>query len=102
MIARTESIGALGAGQLLMWRQAVADGKMAENEVRRRWVYTHDDRVRPAHVAIPGMNLDGVGLNQPFATPDGPLMYPGDPSGPPQATVNCRCVVVLRYVPGGI
>lgn len=98
-IARTEAIRSLNAGNLQLWKQAVADGKMTADQVVRKWSYTHDARTRIAHRLIPDMNKGGVGLEEPFKTPDGPLMFPGDPKGPPQAVINCRCTVIMRYVP---
>lgn len=96
VIARTESLRAVNAGNQLAWQQAVDEGKVPASAVRRKWVFTHDKRTRHAHRLIPGMNKDGRGLNEPFATIDGPLMFPGDPNGPPQATINCRCTLVYR------
>lgn len=96
-IARTESIRALNAGNYLLWNQAAATGKVSANLVTRKWVTVGDHKVRAAHRAIPGMNEGGVGLNVPFASPLGPLMYPGDPHGDPENTINCRCTVIYRF-----
>lgn len=95
-IARTEALRAVNAGNHQLWQQAVSDGKVAADQVVRKWSYTHDGRTRPAHVAIPSMNPDGVGLNEAFDTPLGPLMFPGDPDGDPSNTINCRCAVIFR------
>ena len=95
-IARTEAIRAVNAGNQQLWRQAAADGKVDPDTVTRSWHYTHDSRTRPAHREIPAMNPDGVGLNEPFDTPLGPLMFPGDPNGAPENTINCRCAVFYR------
>jgi len=98
-IARTEAIRATQVGNHQIWQQAVDSGQFQAMEVRRSWIYTHDGRARDAHIAIPSMNPDGVGLNEPFQTPLGPLMYPGDPAGVAANTINCRCAVIYRYVP---
>lgn len=95
-IARTESLRAVNAGNRLAWKQAVDAGTVAEDEVVRKWIFTHDSRTRDAHRAIPGMNAEGVGLDEPFKTPDGPMMEPGDPSAPARATINCRCTTIIR------
>jgi len=98
-IARTESTRALNEGNTQTWRQAVADGLLSADQITRRWIYTRDDRTRDAHIAIPGMNPDGVGLDQPFETPLGPLLYPGDPAGTPDNVIQCRCATIIRYKP---
>jgi hypothetical protein len=98
-IGRTEAIRAVNAGNQAAWQQAVASGQFAEDEVVRRWVYTHDDLTRDAHRLIPTMNPDGVGLNEAFDSILGPIMYPGDPLADAENTINCRCTVVYRYLP---
>jgi hypothetical protein len=98
-IARTEAMRAVSFGNQAAWQQAVEDGQFAEDEVRRFWKYTHDKKTRDAHRLIPEMNPDGVGLDEPFDTILGPLMYPGDEDADPANTINCRCAVFTRYVP---
>lgn len=98
-ISRTEAMRSVNAGNHQLWNQAVADGKVAEDQVTRQWVYTHDFRTRPWHRDIPANNPDGVGLNEPFQTDLGPLMYPGDPAGDPENTINCRCTCIYRVKP---
>jgi len=93
-IARTESHRAFIEGQQNIWRQAAARGFIDSNLTRRMWIVTPDDRLRPDHAAIPGMNPNGVGLTEPFQTPFGPVMGPGD--GVPQL-INCRCTVALEF-----
>lgn len=101
-IARTEAMRAVNAGNYQLWNQAASEGSVAADQIVRQWIYTHDAKTRLAHRLIPSMNADGVGLNEPFDTIDGPLLFPGDPLGPPEATINCRCTVVYRVVPGGL
>ena len=95
----TESIRAVSAGNHLAWKQAAEDGKVDADAVVRLWVYTHDGKTRPAHIAIPSMNPDGVGLDEAFDSPLGPIMYPGDPDADIANTANCRCAVVYRAMP---
>lgn len=92
-IGRTESIRAAHAGQHQSHLQAVQGGHISRENTRRFPVVTPDDRLRPSHAAIPGMNPEGVGLTEPFRTPDGPKMYP--PFG-----VSCRCSVSLLFSGG--
>lgn len=92
-IARTEVHRAFAEGQEELWRQAVQQGLLIPELTRRVWIVTPDDRLRPSHAAIPGMNPGGVPLGQPFDTPFGPVMSPGDPH---PELINCRCTVALE------
>lgn len=96
-IARTEAMRGVNSGGMLAWQQAIDDGKVTAAQVVRFWVFTHDDRTRPNHRRIPGMNEKGVAWGEPYKTPDGPLMYPGDPAGTPENTINCRCTQIIRF-----
>lgn len=97
-IARTEAQTAANAGTWLAWKQAAAEGKFSANQVRRDWSYVHDNRVRHAHMTIPSLNPEGVGLDQPFMSELGPIMYPGDPNVVVANRVNCRCAQLIRFV----
>lgn len=90
-IAKTESLRATNQGAHLAWQQAVDTGAVDPNEVRRFWSTAGDERVRLSHRSIPKTNSEGVGMDEPFITPNGQVMYP--PLG-----VNCRCVVVYRII----
>lgn len=95
-IARTESIRAANAGNYLLWEQQVAEGRVQEGQVRRKWIYTADSKVRHAHRSLPSMNPQGVGMREPFRSELGPIMFPGDPNASAANTVNCRCTVIYR------
>jgi hypothetical protein len=82
-IARTETADAAMHGLRTSWKQAVQAGHLPA-DVRRYWIVTLDDRLRPEHAAVPGMNPEGVPLDRPFSTPLGFAM------GPPLEP-NCRC-----------
>ena len=97
-IGRTESIRAIQAGQQLMWQQMVDNGDVPERRVQRFWINSDDSKVRNSHVEIPRMNKDGVGLNEPFRSPLGNIMFPGDPAASAANTINCRCTVITRLV----
>ncbi len=90
-IASAEALSVLHHSQLEAWDQAIGRGAVTENKVRRFWITAGDDRVRPEHAAIPGMNASGVRLRETFQTPDGPQMYP--PIDP-----GCRCRVRVRVI----
>lgn len=93
-IARTETLRAAHYGQRDAWRQAVENGVLPKTATRR-WVVTPDDRLRETHAAIPGMNPEGVGLDESFQTPFGPVL---DPPAEP----NCRCGVGLTFGEVGV
>lgn len=97
-IGRTEAIRAVNAGNHRLWLQAVNEGLVPADNIKRFWIVTQDEKLRSAHEAIPEMNEQGVGIEEPFDTPLGPLMFPADPSGLPENTINCRCTVFTRIV----
>lgn len=98
-IGRTEGMAGVSAGNLEVWNQAAEEGMIQAGEVRRYWVYTDDEKVRDSHAAIPDMNPEGVGLDEPFASPLGDIMFPGDPGADPANSINCRCVVIYQLEP---
>lgn len=98
-IAQTESMGAVSAGADHAWQQAVVSSGLPPENFKRFWISTNDNRTRPDHVAIPHLNAEGVGMNEPFKYPGGTIMRPHDPSAPAKEVVNCRCCQVIRYVP---
>lgn len=100
MIARTESIRAVNAGQYQLWAQLREAGLVADDEIGKLWFYTHDARVRNAHRTIPGLNAAGVvGLDTAFASILGPIRYPGDPLASGENTIHCRCAMMIQYRP---
>lgn len=96
VIARTETHGAANFG-------SVESAKETGLPLRKEWLAAKDDRTRSIEARDPDqfghLQADGqkVGMDEPFLIPRlgggvEPLMYPGDPSGSPASTVNCRCV----------
>ena len=93
-IARTEALRAVNGGQDGMWRSLVDEGKVQPGAVKRFWVVTRDGRQRDSHDRMPELNELGRAIGEPFESGHGNyLMHPGDPSAPPEETVNCRCVL---------
>lgn len=82
VIGRTESMTALGEAQMEGFRQAVDNGAIRAQDVRRVWRTARDARVRDSHKAMEG---ESVGLDQPFSNG---RMFPSEP--------GCRCVVESR------
>lgn len=88
MIARTEVIGALNAGQ---FAAAVATGVMRS----KTWVANLDDRTRDSHRAIAGETVD---IGSAFSNG---LRYPHDPLGSAAECINCRCSLTFSDLEAG-
>ena len=88
MIARTETMRASNAG---------ANGLFERWGVsRKEWLAQLDGRERDSHRqahfdysegGVPGP----IKMSQAFKVGNSQLMYPGDPSGSPEETIQCRC-----------
>jgi hypothetical protein len=88
-IARTESMAALHQSQDEAMRQGISQGAIEKENVEYMWHATHDDRTRDSHRVMDGQV---VKQDEPFITGNGvALMYPGDPNGPADEVINCRC-----------
>jgi uncharacterized protein with gpF-like domain len=85
-IVRTESIRAMNYSQL----KAADD----ENyEVEKMWIAIEDKRTRIAHTHA-GVDGEIRDLYDEFSNN---LLFPGDPTGPPKQTINCRCTLGYHY-----
>lgn len=62
----------------------------------KTWLSSRDDRVRFTHTHEGGGDGQDAVLFRPFLIGGFPLMFPGDPTGPPQEVRNCRCVMTFR------
>lgn len=60
-------------------------------EQEREWIATNDYRTRHVHRLLDGQT---VGVDEPFRSELGNIMYPGDPSAHPSNVYNCRCTVI--------
>lgn len=81
-IARTEVIAANNAGSLETYKLGGVE--------RKEWITALDERTREWHAMADGQI---VGVNESFIVGGEELMYPGDPAGSPENTINCRCTV---------
>lgn len=89
VVARTETIGALNAGRAEAFKAVVEEtGEVLE----RVWLATDDNRTRHTHQEADGQR---VPLGSPFNVGGFELAFPGDPSGPPQEVIQCRCTMLL-------
>ena len=90
VIARTETIGALNASRMEAFRIIAEDDPDTRYEVI--WLATDDHRTRRTHDDADGQR---VPIGQPFVVGGFELAFPGDPTGPPQEVIQCRCVPLL-------
>lgn len=95
VIARTESINALRAGQHEGIKQAVEMGEVDQQDVMKEWDATMDSRTRDSHADMDG---EQVGIDEPFNVNDSLMMYPGDTSmgAAPEEVIQCRCRVSYK------
>lgn len=85
-VARTETVAAVNAGVF----------RGAELEAERRgdpapfkvWISTDDKRTRPTHVDA---DQQRTLLRTPFRVGGASLLFPGDPTGPANEVISCRC-----------
>lgn len=91
-VARTEAISAYNAGTHAGYLSVAGQlGGIWE----KMWLATLDERTRRTHAHATGADLQRVPLSEPFKVGRAALMYPGDPSGPPEEVINCRCSTIL-------
>jgi hypothetical protein len=88
-IARTEAIGALNASR---YDAFVAAADEEGLPMEKQWLSTVDDRTRHSHREADGQRVPVRGA---FSVGGSSLLFPGDPSGPPQEVINCRCTMLL-------
>lgn len=93
VIAVTETTRAYGAGTVAA---GLEQSRVSGRRLLKRWDSERDRRVRPTHAAADGQTVE---LYAPFVVGNFPLMFPGDPMGPPEEAIGCRCDVVI--VEGG-
>lgn len=72
-------------------------------ELMKRWVATGDGRTRESHLVAHMRYRDNpIPVNEPFEVGGALLMYPLDPAGPPEETINCRCRSVTIHPRVGV
>ncbi len=82
-IAITETHAAAQSGSL-------TGAKSLGRVMTKIWVSGKDDRTRDSHRSV-----DSVDLNGKFNVGGASLDHPGDPMGPAEEVVNCRCAMVF-------
>lgn len=89
VVARTETMSAVNAGAYAgALRDAEERGELAPMKV---WLATEDERTRPTHKEADGQRTL---LSSPFIVGGAQLRFPGDPKGPAQEVIQCRCTVL--------
>lgn len=89
VIAVTEVTRAYGAGTTAA---GLEQSRVTGRQLQKRWRTEHDQRVRASHVAVDGVTIP---LYLPFNVGGYMMMFPGDPLGPADEVVNCRCDLVI-------
>lgn len=87
-IAATETSSAFGVGRQLAMEQGGAEWK--------EWVTSGLPNVRATHDAADGQT---VRVDDTFRVGNADLHHPGDPTGPAEEVINCRCVSVVAAAP---
>lgn len=87
-IAQTEVAAAYG--------QARQRGMQENGVTYKKWLTARDEKVRTSHQDVDG---DIVGTNEHFHVGSSLLLHPGDPNGPAEEVINCRCVCVASRQP---
>jgi hypothetical protein len=89
MLARTETMMALGSARDQAIRQQIQSGKVEVQDVTKIWRSAGDSRVRHTHRVLNGKS---IGIDDYFLSPSGAaIRYPGDPQAPISETSGCRC-----------
>jgi hypothetical protein len=88
-IARTEIHAASESGSLAQMLFMGYD----QGTVTKEWISTRDGRTRETHKFANGQQ---VGLDEMFLVGLSHLQFPGDPSGAPGETINCRCTTTFE------
>lgn len=95
VVARTETIGALNAGRADAFVAFDEERDDEDPELEKFWLATDDSRTRPTHREAEGQR---VPVGKSFTVGGFELEFPGDPAGPPQEVIQCRCTMLLVEV----
>lgn len=90
-LARQQSYQAAG----VMNSAVIAAADTSEQTLQKCWISTMDARCRDTHFAADGQRVPMDGT---FTVGAAQLKFPGDPDGPPEEVINCRCRVGILAV----
>lgn len=93
VIARTEALSAVNAGNEAMYRQAIEAGTLRPEMIERTWVTRLDGRERLSHELLNGQKRK---WGQVWETIHGVLRFPGDPDAVAEERIMCRCTLATR------
>lgn len=93
--ARTCVTGAECKARQDGFERAAADGI----ELQREWIAAIDGRTRHAHRLLDGQL---AGVDEPFKSELGDIMFPGDPEARPENVYNCRCTIAAKVISIGV
>lgn len=99
MIARTESHGARNVAAMATLQRFEAQYATGPDVMRKQWQATEDERTRHTHHEADGQT---VAFADPFTVGGFSLAFPGDPAGPPQEVINCRCTTFAVFDPADL
>lgn len=98
-IARTESHGARNVAAMATLQQFETGYGIEPGVMRKEWQATNDPRTRHTHHEADGQV---VRFADPFIVGGASLAFPGDPTGPPQEIINCRCTPIAVFDPADL
>lgn len=98
-IARTESHGARNVSAMATLQQFESGYGIEPGVMRKQWQATNDVRTRPTHHEADGQT---VPFSSPFMVGGVSLAFPGDPSGPADTVINCRCATLAVFDPADL
>lgn len=84
VIAQTETIRSYGFGEVEAYKQA--------GVAKKGWLSQRDGKTRPSHKGVAPVDVDKA-----FSVGGARLQFPGDPGGPADETINCRCGTVPEF-----
>lgn len=94
-IARTETTGAMNAGQHLALNAIAEENDLME--LLSEWLAIDDKRLRPDHRKANGQQIDPSDDEARFKVGGELARFPGDPKLSAKQRVNCRCTTVAVF-----
>ncbi|AXK88848.1 hypothetical protein SAMN05421776_105368 [Nocardia farcinica] len=88
-LGRHEAVAVFNASRIEL---AAIESRETGAQFDKVWWCLHDDRTRPTHRAA---DRQRVPLSARFEVGTASLDRPGDPSGPPDEVMGCRCIVTI-------
>lgn len=100
-IARTETLQSINKGAAASYMQAINEGTLVRNQVKKEWDASSDLRTRLTHKSLESKygKEKGIDLEDVFVSDSGSrLLFPGDISLQADASeiINCRCKLNYR------